>query len=86
MVPGAESNIGRKQLINNASLNEISVWANNEANAFSALKKSRVRFPRLSPLGPAAQIERSTSPASPHGDHASNQGPREGTIRVVENR
>jgi hypothetical protein len=38
MVPGAESNIKRKQLIHNASLNEISAWANTEANAISALK------------------------------------------------
>jgi hypothetical protein len=38
LVPGAESNIGRKQLIYNASLNEISAWANTEANAISALK------------------------------------------------
>jgi hypothetical protein len=38
MVPGAESNIKRKQLIHNASLNEIWGGANNEANAISALK------------------------------------------------
>jgi hypothetical protein len=38
MVPGAESNIERKALIHNASLDEILAWANNEANAISALK------------------------------------------------
>jgi len=38
MVPGAESNIKRKQLIRNASLNEVKCEANTRANRISALK------------------------------------------------
>jgi hypothetical protein len=38
VVPGAESNIERKELIHKGSFNEISAWANTEANAISALK------------------------------------------------
>lgn len=69
MVPGAESNIERKQLIHNASLNEISAWANNEANAISALK-NRGSIPVAKPaLHLGSENGQPKARYHPHGLH-----------------